>query len=146
MRRKILSGLYLFAGLTLLSACAEKYYSEDDFAKMEKIDAHVHINAPAKDFVKLAEEDNFRLLTINVDYPDFPPIDEQYAIALDAKAKYPDRVAFASTFSMNGWDDPDWKEKVIQRLDESFTAGAVAVKVWKNIGMDFHDKNYRVFV
>jgi predicted TIM-barrel fold metal-dependent hydrolase len=42
---------------------------------------------------------------------------------------------------MAGWDEPDWQEKTIRYLDGTFAKGAVGVKVWKNIGMEFRDKN-----
>ncbi|HEX9652122.1 MAG TPA: amidohydrolase family protein, partial [bacterium] len=62
---------------------------------------------------------------------------DQQSCALTHKQNHPDLIAFASTFSMAGWDEPDWQEKVMRRLDDSFAKGAVAVKVWKNIGMEF---------
>lgn len=114
-----------------------EYFTMDDFAVVQKIDAHVHVNSVDPAFIDQARSDNFKLLTVNVDYPDFPPIDEQQSLALTYKQNHPDVVAFASTFSMNGWDDPDWQSKAIERLDDSFANGAVAVKVWKNIGMEF---------
>lgn len=117
------------------------HYNMSDFAKVEKVDAHVHINSMQPDFVQVAREDNFRLLTINVDYPDFPPIQEQAHIAVFNKNANPEVVAYASTFQMKGWDDAAWVASTIAHLDSSFAQGAVAVKVWKNIGMDFHDKD-----
>jgi len=44
---------------------------------------------------------------------------------------------------MEGWDDPDWTKKTLQLLQGSFDEGAIGVKVWKNIGMEFRDKNGR---
>ena len=42
---------------------------------------------------------------------------------------------------MEGWDDDDWPQRTIQYLDAAFERGAVGVKVWKNIGMEFRDSN-----
>jgi hypothetical protein len=116
----------------------------DDFASMNKIDIHVHINSPDSALIDQAVEDHFRLLTINVDYPDFPPIAEQSRIAQTLIASHPGVLAYAATFSMRGWDEADWQQRVIRELDAAFTAGAVAVKVWKNIGMEFRDANGRL--
>src|ERR1700681_195911 len=58
-------------------AVGSLYYSFSDFQRVEKIDAHVHIHGTAERFMAQAIHDNFRLLTINVDYPDFPTIFEQ---------------------------------------------------------------------
>src|ERR1700678_1787108 len=60
---------------------ADGSFTSDDFAKLDKIDVHVHINTPGSSLVDQAQADHFRLLTINVDYPDYPPIDEQARIA-----------------------------------------------------------------
>ncbi len=140
--------LTLLAGpLTLLApacAAAPTWYSIDDFAALEKIDIHVHINSPDSALIDQARADGFRLLTINVDYPDFPPLADQLRIAEAHAAANPALVAFAASFSMRGWDDPDWQQRVIHELDAAFAAGAVAVKVWKNIGMDFRDATGRL--
>jgi predicted TIM-barrel fold metal-dependent hydrolase len=52
---------------------------------------------------------------------------------------HPDRVIAVSSFPMDGWDDADWHERTIHYLDETLERGAVAVKIWKNIGMEFRD-------
>jgi hypothetical protein len=135
---------FLFACLlALFMSCTGKheYFTVEDFNTIEKIDAHLHINADNPAFREQAEEDKFRLLTINVDYPDFPPIEEQKRIALANVHARPDLVAFCSTFRMAGWDDPDWQYRTIRSIDSTISDGAVAVKVWKNIGMAFRDKD-----
>ncbi len=118
-----------------------EYYSIDDFENAAKIDAHVHINSPDPAFIDQAERDNFCLLTVNADYSEFPPIGEQQSIGARFAKRFPARVAFASTFSMNGWDDPDWRERTIDHIDAALSEGACAVKAWKNIGMDYRDKS-----
>jgi Amidohydrolase len=110
-----------------------------DFASVDKIDIHVHINTSDTALIDQAAADHFRLLTINVDYPDFPPLAEQRRVAHLLVAAHPDRVAYAAAFSMQGWDDPAWQQGVIRELDSEFAHGAVGVKVWKNVGMGFRD-------
>jgi len=126
------------------SFAAEGTLTVADFAKVEKIDAHVHINTPGSALIDQAVADHFRLLTINVDYPDYPPIAEQARIARELVAQHPGTLAYAATFSMNGWDQPDWQQHVIRDLGAAFADGAVAVKVWKNIGMSFRDAKGRL--
>jgi hypothetical protein len=135
--------LVFFLFVIVFSGCTrkEKSFTMNDFSLLDKIDVHVHINSENPAIVEQAKSDNFKLLTVNVDYPDFRPIEEQYKIAISLNKKYPERVAFASTFHMSGWDETDWQEKTITQLEESFSDGAVAVKVWKNIGMDLKNKN-----
>jgi len=118
--------------------------TEADFAALDKIDVHVHINSADAALLDQAATDHFRLLTINVDYPDFPPLPEQSRIAQALVASHPDTLAYAASFSMSGWDAPDWQQHVIAQLDTAFATGAVAVKVWKNIGMEFRDAHGRL--
>lgn len=124
-----------------LAACGDSHFTMEDFSRIEKIDAHVHINSATPAFVDLAQADNFKLLTVNVDYPDFPPVAEQQRLAILHRQALPSRVAFAATFLLQGWDESGWEEKTLRDLDEAIANNAVAVKVWKNIGMDFRDKN-----
>ena len=57
---------------------------------------------------------------------------------------YPERVAFAATFDAQGSDRPEWLAKTRQQLDAALAAGAVAVKVWKDIGMQWRDPDGHV--
>ena len=47
---------------------------------------------------------------------------------------------------MEGWDDSGWHEKTIKYIENTINAGSCAVKVWKNIGMDFRDKSGKLVV
>jgi predicted TIM-barrel fold metal-dependent hydrolase len=120
-------------------AAAPGHYSLDDFQRVDKIDAHLHIHGAAEQFMTQASSDGFRVLTINVDYPDFPPIDIQQRDAVALRKKYPGRVAFAATFSVAGFQSPDWAANQLTHLDAAFAQGAVGVKVWKNIGLALRD-------
>lgn len=125
----------------LINSESSEFYSLEDFEKTEKIDMHLHINTSKLFVVEQAQKDNFKVLTINVDYPAFPPGEEQLEIAVSQKKDYPGIVAYATTFYMEGWDEPDWKEKTIEYIERKIVGGSCAVKVWKNIGMDFRDKS-----
>ncbi len=116
-------------------------YSLEDFDLIEKIDAHVHINSMNPAFIQQSRADNFKLLSINVDTAEFPPIEEQMAISESLLKANPGHFAFVSTFQMHGWDANDWHERTIKYLDKTFSRGAIAVKIWKNIGMEYRDEN-----
>lgn len=110
-------------------------YSMADYYSVNKIDAHVHANNASTAFIEQANNDNIKLLSINVDYPDFPHIDKQETIAQAFAKQHPDTFYFATTFSMEGANTKEWEDNVIKRIDSAVEEGAVAVKVWKNIGM-----------
>jgi predicted TIM-barrel fold metal-dependent hydrolase len=125
------------------SANVDHYYARSDFRRVGKIDAHMHIHGEAARFMAQAMHDNFRILTINVDYPDFPPIAEQQRAAASLRHRYPGRVAFAATFSVQNFEAPDWSDSALHQLDAALEQGAVGVKIWKNIGMSLRDSDGR---
>jgi predicted TIM-barrel fold metal-dependent hydrolase len=133
--------LFTIFTLSVVFGSGRKTYEMSDYNKVEKIDAHIHLNSTNTAWIELAKEDNFRLLSINVDYPDFNPVAQQLSIAVEHKKNYPGIFAFASTFYMAGWDDQAWTNITIAYIDSTLQLGACAIKVWKNIGMDFRDKD-----
>ncbi len=54
---------------------------------------------------------------------------------------HPGLVSFASSFEVDKWNDTAWLATTLDYLKHSFDQGAIAVKVWKNIGMELRDKN-----
>ena len=125
-----------------LSSCskATQYYNIKDFNKINKIDAHIHLRSNQHDFMEQAKPDNFKAITILVDHG-IGSISPQYDFAIHQVNQYPNDIKFVCTFAMDGWDENDWLDKTVKSIDAQITAGAVAVKVWKNIGMEFRDKN-----
>jgi len=145
MRRTPL--LLLAACLLSSAAQAQSTYQQKDFATVRKFDSHIHANIADPVFLDVARKDGFELLSINVDYPDFPPLPMQAAAVHTLQAEAPDRFHFATTFSMKGFGTPGWTERANAALDAAVKQGAVAVKVWKNIGMvATDDKGKRVFL
>jgi predicted TIM-barrel fold metal-dependent hydrolase len=110
-------------------------YTMADFTHVRKFDAHVHDNVADDTLLAVARADNFEMLSINVDYPDFPSLQVQQDVAHQLQARDPRRFHFATTFSMQGFGQPGWAEAVNQHIAAEKANGALAVKVWKNIGM-----------
>ncbi len=111
------------------------YYSIDDFTKVVKIDAHIHINTFKQTIIEQAVEDNFIFISINVDGFPETSIELQREYSIKQHEIHPDRFYYLTTFRVNGFEKPEWKESVMKYLKESFVKGAAGVKVWKNIGM-----------
>ncbi|HLT08243.1 MAG TPA: amidohydrolase family protein [Cyclobacteriaceae bacterium] len=110
-------------------------YTLEDYSDVPKVDVHVHINTEDPALLEQAKEDNFYLLTINVDVPDYPPIAQQMEYALRQKEVYPDRVFFLSTFGTDSLYEHHWEQEALALLENSLAKGSKGVKVWKNIGM-----------
>lgn len=139
-----MKNLMLSIPLLIFVSCTKeiKYYTLNDFDKVDKIDVHIHVETNRDAFVEQARKDNFRLLNIVVDLSKGPEyVEEQYGHCLDQKTRHPEDFEFATAFSIKHWDDPNWVNNTLDWLDKNFKEGAIAVKVWKNIGMVFRDKN-----
>lgn len=124
-----------WAPLSIAADATARYYTLGDFRWVEKIDAHMHVHGVADRFMAQAIRDNFRILTINVDDPDFPPIRDQQFAAESLQKRYPGRVAFVATFSVENFQAPGWAASALQHITAALGDGAVGVKIWKNIGM-----------
>jgi predicted TIM-barrel fold metal-dependent hydrolase len=134
-----LVAFFALGGVMAADKPAETFYTMEDFPHVEKIDAHMHVHGVADHLVAQAIADNFRILTIDVDYPDFPTIADQLRDSESLHQRYPGRVAFATTFSVADFHAPGWSDRVIKSIDADVAQGAVGVKIWKNIGMTLRD-------
>jgi predicted TIM-barrel fold metal-dependent hydrolase len=143
----LVKGLILAIFISLISLgegvsqTNEEYYTAADFQKMDKIDAHCHINTTRSDFMVVAVANNFRVLAINTDAFKTVTVGKQQDIANFQRKTFPGHIVWLCAFTMEGWDDGDWQEKTLTYLKESFEKGAIGVKVWKNIGMAVKDKD-----
>jgi hypothetical protein len=125
------------------TGCKSKYFTEEDYQSVLKIDSHTHIRSDKGYFEDLAMKDNFMLITLEVDHSDSVDIKQQHDCALLSTKKYPGKVFYAATFCFDtaGWGTDEWSKKVISHLKNDISGGAISVKFWKNIGMTMKDKN-----
>jgi predicted TIM-barrel fold metal-dependent hydrolase len=130
--------LGLFA-LLLVYGCS----SRPSFETFPKIDAHTHLDTANRAFVELAEKYHFKLMTLVTGSSSREKIDQQLAWASHQQRAFPRTVAYSTTFSMEHWGEADWQEKTIARLRTDFAGGAVALKIWKDIGMTFRGPDGR---
>lgn len=129
------AGLGLVVAMAAPALASTDTYSMSDFAQVRKYDAHVHANSNDAAFLEQARADGFELMSINVDYPDFPTLALQHEAALKLAKSDPARFHWATTFSMKGFGTPGWTEQVNAGLSRDAAQGARAVKIWKNVGM-----------
>jgi len=132
------------AGVSGAQRAVAPTYAMEDFAGVRKFDAHVHANSADHALLEQAAADGFELMSINVDYPAFPPVADQHAAALALAGVDPARFHWAATFTMQGYGAPGWNERIGGELAQAVAQGAKAVKVWKNIGMVERDADGRL--
>lgn len=103
---------------------------------MSIIDAHIHYGDDHPDLLAFFDEYDLKLLNICVAHSGESWQTTQAERYRDLSARRSNHFAWCTTFDLPRFDDPDYVENVIERLDRDFAAGAVACKVWKNLGME----------
>jgi hypothetical protein len=133
--------LFVLVAAVIFSSCRNNnYYSMSDFSQVEKIDAHYHIYTPDENSLDQARKDNFILLNINTFSGGCERVVDLHQWLSKFKQNFPELTEFTATFCLDGWDGPGWVENTISWIDRSVADGAIAVKVWKNVGMEFRDE------
>jgi hypothetical protein len=109
-----------------------------------RVDTHVHIHRDAPALLSAMKEASWRGLDIVV-----CPASGGETFDLEEKLRATQKVsrdsggtlAWASTFDARGFEEPNFAERTIARLRQSFADGAIGVKIWKNIGMSIKGKS-----
>jgi predicted TIM-barrel fold metal-dependent hydrolase len=114
------------------------------FSALRPIDVHVHVFKVDPAFQALLEELNLTLLNILVvdDTLSYrkhlaPQVSDSLALVRSSHG----HVALCTTFDPYKFNEPSFAAHSIRQLDETFAQGAVAVKIWKNIGMEVKNPN-----
>lgn len=132
---------FLLSILAIFLVSCNNYYSVEDFSTVEKIDAHYHIYNPQSISMEQALKDNFKLLSINTHSGSCERVVDAHQWLSKLNQNYPGGLEYTATFCLDGWDQPGWQENTIAWIDQCVEDGAIAVKVWKNIGMEFRNKD-----
>lgn len=112
------------------------------FASLRPIDVHVHVFKTDPAFQALLEQLNLTLLNILVVDDTLPYRKELASQVSDSLALVHSshgHVALCTTFTPYSFKDASFTSDSIRQLDENFAQGAIAVKIWKNVGMEVRD-------
>ena len=109
---------------------------------MQKIDAHVHYHLDHPDSDAMLDRVEVACL-LNVGVPHGPTSVWQAHSALYRRmaAAKPRRYTWCTTFDPQGSEQPDYADRVIAGLETDLAAGAIACKVWKNLGMEIRKRS-----
>lgn len=106
-------------------------------AKYPAIDIHVH----APDLTTDAAYKSFVATLDRIGVGAIANMDGGTGAHLDAVLKagepYRDRIANFITFSGEGINEPGWSAKFAAEMERAFKAGALGMKVWKTVGLEF---------
>jgi predicted TIM-barrel fold metal-dependent hydrolase len=112
------------------------------FSSLGPIDAHAHVFVSDPNFYAMLKRLNLHMLDILV-VDDTNPAGNSLAgesqaawtVAHGARG----RVSICTTFDPYFANEPGFAAAAIRQINEDFSRGAVAVKIWKNIGMEIKD-------
>lgn len=124
-----------------LFSCESEFYTMEDFASVEKIDAHYHVYTTESISMEQAQKDNFKLLSINTHSGPCERVVDANQWLRKLNNEFPADFEYTTTFCLDGWDEPAWQENTISWIEQTIADGANSVKVWKNIGMEFRNKD-----
>ena len=107
---------------------------------MQIIDAHAHLTGDDAMVINVLERLNVHCLNICVSHygKNCQRERDQYKEIADL---HPERYHWITSFEVPVFDDPDYVDRVKAQLDKDFAEGAIACKIWKNIGMEIKKPN-----
>jgi predicted TIM-barrel fold metal-dependent hydrolase len=109
------------------------------FAALDPVDTHTHVfkNDPA--FHAMVNRLHLHLVDICVftdKEPAFPTLQAQIDSVLAVARASNGHVSFCTTFDPFKFRSPNFVADSVKQLDRDSRNGAIAVKIWKNIGME----------
>lgn len=114
------------------------------FAAVHPIDAHVHVyvETPALNAFLLRNKLHFVDIVVLDDRdPFYKSFSAQYDGVQSVIHGAPGHASLCTTFSPYDFEDPSFADRAIRQLNENFKQGAVAVKIYKTIGMEIKKKD-----
>jgi hypothetical protein len=109
----------------------------EEFISLDPIDAHVHAFRSDPSFFAFLQQLHLHVLDIlvvdsyNIFRAERLERDSAIAFVLGSKGQ----AKLSTTFDPFSFETPGYAQRVIAQLDRDFDRGAIAVKIWKNVGM-----------
>jgi predicted TIM-barrel fold metal-dependent hydrolase len=113
-------------------------------AALEPIDVHTHVFKADPAFQAFLERLHLKLVDILVvddSHSHRKQLEPQVEDALALVRSSRGHVALCTTFDPYKFNDDSFATAAIKHLDENFDQGAIAVKIWKNVGMEIKDRD-----
>lgn len=113
------------------------------FTSLEPVDTHAHAFKPDARFYELLRKLHVHLLDIAVatkDDPSFPRLGDKIEALKTFVNGSKEQAVLCTTFDPFKFSDASFSEDAIRQLNRDFAWGAVAVKIWKNVGMELRDQ------
>ena len=114
------------------------------FVALNPIDTHAHVRRSDAAFNAMLDRLNLHLLDIvlvNDENNEEKDLSAESRLARSFIYDSGGRAALCTSIDPYKMHEPRFAEKTTRGLDREFKRGAVAVKIWKNIGMEIKDAN-----
>jgi len=111
---------------------------------LHPIDVHVHVFKTDAAFQEMLEQLHLKavdILVVDDTLSYRQKLQSQVDDALKLVQSSKGHVALCTTFDPYKFNDPSFPKEAIQQIERDFKNGAVAVKIWKNIGMEIKNQN-----
>ena len=115
-------------------------------AALHPIDAHAHIWKSDPAFTAMLERWNLHIvdiLYVDDKQPTALPLEQQRTAAFAFVRSAHGHASLCTTFDPFRFSQPDFIQSAIAGINKDFADGAIAVKVWKNVGMELKDSTGR---
>ncbi|HWF66952.1 MAG TPA: amidohydrolase family protein [Acidobacteriaceae bacterium] len=113
-----------------------------EFAALNPIDTHTHVFASDPAFYAMLKKLNLHILDITLvdkSDPETTNLTTETKNAWDVVHGNNGYAAYCSTFDPFKFGQPHFAQESIRKINADFAKGAVAVKIWKNVGMKLKD-------
>lgn len=116
----------------------------DALTAIEPIDTHAHVFKVDQNFYAFLGRLHLHLVDIvvaNKDDSEFPSLEPKIQAAQAFVNQSRGRAVLCTTFDPFKFSDPNFAANAVRQLNRDFARGAVAVKIWKNVGMELKDRS-----
>ena len=120
-------------------------------AKFPFIDIHNHYgnmnSADLGERIKYMDQLNLQVM-VNLSGRGFGGADDHLVKSIEnIKGHYPKRFVLFTNIDFSGIDDPDWGKRTAKQVEDDVKAGAMGLKIYKNLGIRATDgKGIRIHV
>jgi predicted TIM-barrel fold metal-dependent hydrolase len=109
-------------------------------AQVGPIDTHAHVFVDSPAYYRMMKDLNLHIVDICVYSRKNEPPDQsqaaQFREVMSIHRGSHGRAGVCTTFNPYTFEDKNFDQNTIRILNSNFRAGAIAVKIWKNMGMD----------
>jgi len=114
------------------------------FRALAPVDVHTHIFTADPSFLAMLQKFDLHILDILV-VDDMEPghsdLEKQKREAWNVVHASHGYASLCTSFDPYVFDQPDYATNAIRILNEDFARGAIAVKLWKSVGMEIKDQS-----